>query len=77
VELLVATWITRLTLIGALLVGWISLASGLSMVDVAIRIALASFVLTFAGRQIMGWLETPEQRMVRLRMSRARQRAKK
>lgn len=76
-ELLVATWITRLTLIGALLVGWISLASGLSMVDVAIRIALASFVLTFAGRQIMGWLETPEQRMLRLRSARTRGRAKK
>ncbi len=76
-ELLVATWITRLTLIGALLVGWISLAAGLSMVDVAIRIALASFVLTFAGRQIMGWLETPEQRVLRLRMSRTRRRAKK
>jgi hypothetical protein len=76
-ELLVATWTTRLTLFGALLVGWISLAAGLSMVDVAIRIALASFVLTFAGRQIMGWLETPAQRMLRLRLSRTRKRARK
>jgi len=76
-ELLVATWTTRLTLIGALLVGWISLASGLSMVDVAMRITLASFALTLAGRQIMGWLETPEQRMLRLRLSRTRKRAKK
>ena len=76
-ELLVATWTTRLTLFGALLVGWISFASGLSMVDVAMRITLASFVLTLAGRQIMGWLETPEQRMLRLRVSRVRKRAKK
>jgi hypothetical protein len=76
-ELLVATWTTRLTLFGALLVGWISFASGLSMVDVAIRIALAAFVLTFAGRQLIGWLETPEQRVVRLRVSRARRKAKK
>ena len=76
-ELLVATWTTRLTLFGALLVGWISLASGLSMVDVAMRITLASFALTLAGRQIMGWLETPEQRMLRLRLSRTRKRAKK
>jgi hypothetical protein len=75
-ELLVATWTTRLTLFGALLVGWMSIASGATMVDVATRIALASFVLTFAGRQIMGWLETPEQRMLRLRISRNRTRSK-
>jgi hypothetical protein len=76
-ELLVATWTTRLTLFGALLVGWISLTSGLSMVDVAMRITLASFVLTLAGRQILGWLETPEQRVLRLRLARTRKRAKK
>lgn len=75
-ELLVATWTTRLTLLGALLVGWMSISSGASMVEMATRIALTSFVLTFAGRQIMGWLETPEQRMVRLRLSRVRKRAK-
>lgn len=76
-ELLVATWTTRLALVGALLVGWISLAAGATMLDVAIRIALAAFVLTYAGRLIMGWLETPEQKMLRLRSRRsARKRAK-
>ena len=76
-ELLVATWTTRLALVGALLVGWISLAAGATMLDVAIRLALAAFVLTYAGRLIMGWLETPEQKMLRLRSGRsARKRAK-
>jgi hypothetical protein len=74
-ELLVATWTTRLALVGALLVGWISLASGATMLDVAIRIALAAFILTYAGRLLMGWLETPEQKMLRLRASRTSRRA--
>ncbi len=76
-ELLVATWTTRLALVGALLVGWISLAAGATMLDVAIRVALAAFVLTYAGRLIMGWRETPEPKMLRLRSRRAtRKRAK-
>jgi hypothetical protein len=73
-ELLVATWSVRLALVGSLLVGWISIASGVGMIDVAVRGGLTAFVLTFAGRQIMGWLETPEQRMLRLRARRTRKR---
>lgn len=76
-ELLVATWTARLALVGALLVGWISIASGATMLDVAIRIAIAAFVLTYAGRLLMGWLETPEQKMLRMRASRAKKRSKK
>ena len=76
-ELLVATWTIRLALVGALLVGWISLAAGATMLDVAIRIAVAALVLTYAGRLMMGWLETPEQKMLRLRLSRSRRRTKK
>ncbi|MFN8629854.1 MAG: hypothetical protein U0838_05880 [Chloroflexota bacterium] len=76
-ELLVATWTTRLALVGALLVGWISLAAGATMLEVAMRIALAAFVLTTAGLMLMGWLETPEQKMLRLRAGRSRKRSKK
>jgi hypothetical protein len=76
-ELLIATWTVRLALVGALLVGWISLASGATMIDMAIRIALAAFVLTYAGRLMMGWLETPEQKMLRMRVGRSSKRAKK
>jgi hypothetical protein len=76
-ELLVAAWTARLALVGALLVGWISLAAGATMLDVAIRVAIAAFVLTYAGRLLIGWLETPEQKMLRLRASRSSQRPKK
>ena len=76
-ELLVATWTARLALVGALLVGWISLAAGATMIEVAVRIALAAFLLTYAGRFLMGWLETPEQKMLRLRAGRSRRRSKK
>jgi hypothetical protein len=76
-ELLIATWTVRLALVGALLVGWISLASGATMIDVAVRVAMAAFVLTYAGRLMMGWLETPEQKMLRLRAGRSRKRSKK
>jgi hypothetical protein len=76
-ELLIATWTVRLALVGALLVGWISLASGATMIDVAVRVAMAAFVLTYAGRLMMGWLETPEQKLLRLRAGRSRKRSKK
>jgi hypothetical protein len=73
-ELLVATWTIRLTFLGMLIVGWLTLSAGLGMIDVVIRVALVAFVLLFAGRQALGWLETPEQRMARLRASRSRKR---
>ena len=73
-ELLVATWAVRLSLIGGLVVGWVSMAMGLGMIDVAVRVGLTAFVLTFAGRQLIGWLETPEQRMLRMRVKREKQR---
>ena len=73
-ELLVATWTVRLTFVAMLVVGWITLSSGLGMLDVVIRAALAAFVLLFAGRQALGWLETPEQQLARLRAKRARKR---
>lgn len=71
-ELLVATWTVRLALVGALLVGGISLASGVGPVDLAVRAGLTAFLLTLLGRQAMGWLETPEQKLVRLRQAQAR-----
>ena len=73
-ELLVATWSVRLSLIGGLAVGWVSLAMGLGMIDVAVRVGLTAFILTFTGRQLVGWLETPEQRMLRMRVKRAKKR---
>jgi hypothetical protein len=74
VELLVATWTVRLTFVAVLVVGWVTVSSGLGMLDVVIRTALVAFVLLFAGRQALGWLETPEQKLARLRAKRAKTR---
>ena len=69
-ELLVATWTVRLTLIGALGVAVLSLSAGATIVDAANRAAITAFVFTFAGRWLIGALETPEQRIARLRSRR-------
>src|SRR5829696_8945196 len=66
-ELLVATWSVRLALIGALTVVGISLAAGSLLPDAVIRAAFVAFVFTFGGRMLIGLLETPEQRLARLR----------
>jgi hypothetical protein len=73
-ELLVATWTIRLTLVGMLITGWVTLSSGLGLLDVVIRAAVVAFVLLFAGRQALGWLETPEQKLARMAAARRRTR---
>lgn len=70
-ELLVATWTLRLALVGSVAVAGVSLSSGASLIDAVDRAVLAAFALTFLGRQLIGWLETPEQRMLRLRARRS------
>ncbi len=75
-ELLVAGWVARLTLFAALLVGGLSLQAGLGPLDAALRAAFAAFVFTTAGRIAISLLETPEQRLLRLRAKRERARAK-
>jgi hypothetical protein len=69
-ELLVATWTLRLALVGAVAVAAVSLSAGAGLIDAVDRAVLAAFALTFLGRQLIGWLETPEQRMLRLRARR-------
>jgi hypothetical protein len=76
-ELLVASWTVRLALVGMLVVGWISLSAGIGVLDTVIRAALTAFVLLFAGRQILGFLETPEQKIARMRARRAGKAKKK
>lgn len=73
-ELLVATWTIRLTFVAVLVVGWIGVSSGLGLLDVVVRTALAAFILLFAGRQALNWLETPEQKLARLRARRTKSR---
>ena len=71
-ELLVATWTVRLALVSALAVGGISLSAGAVLGDSILRAAFAAFVFTLAGRLLIGFLETPDQRMRRLRGERAK-----
>ena len=75
-ELLVATWTVRLAFISAVAVAGISLSSGSLVVDAVLRAAVAAFVFTFAGRILIGVLETPDQRMRRLRLERAKRLSK-
>jgi hypothetical protein len=69
-ELLVATWTLRLSLVGALAVGAISLSAAAPVIEAVDRAVITAFALTFLGRQLIGWLETPQQRMLRLRARR-------
>lgn len=69
-ELLVATWTLRLALVASLAVAGISLSAGSTVVEAVDRSVIAAFAFTFLGRLFIGWLETPEQRMLRLRARR-------
>ena len=71
-ELLVATWTLRIALLGALVVGWLTVSAGGTPVDAVDRAALAAFAFTFLGRKLIVWLETPEQKMQRLRARRGK-----
>jgi len=75
-ELLVATWSVRLALLAALAVGGISISAGSPVLDAVERSIGVAFVFTLVGRQLIGLLETPQQRMLRLRARRNAKRAK-
>jgi hypothetical protein len=76
-ELLVAGWTVRLTLLAAVVVGGLTLQAGLGPLEAAIRAAFAAALFTSAGRIAIGLLETPEQRLLRLRARRERERARR
>lgn len=69
-ELLVATWTLRLALVASLAVAWISLSVGATVIEAVDRSVIAALAFTLLGRLLIGWLETPEQRMLRLRARR-------
>lgn len=74
-ELLVATWTLRVSLVASVAVAAVSISVGTTVIEAVDRAVIAAFALTFLGRQLIGWLETPEQRMVRLRAKRESARA--
>jgi hypothetical protein len=69
-ELLVATWALRLALVAAAAVGLVSWWAGATPVEAVDRAALTAAVFTLGGRWLMDVLETPEQRIARLRAER-------
>lgn len=75
-ELLVATWTLRLALVGSLAVAAISVSAGATIIDAVERAVVAAFALTLLGRLLIGWLQTPEQRMLKLRRRREAARRK-
>jgi predicted lipid-binding transport protein (Tim44 family) len=75
-ELLVATWTLRLALVGSMAVAAISISAGATIIDAVERAVIAAFALTLLGRMLIGWLQTPEQRMLKLRRRREAARRK-
>jgi hypothetical protein len=75
-ELLVATWTLRVAVLAACAVGAASISAGTPVVDSVDRGIAVAVVFTFAGRQLMGFLEPPERRLLRLRKKRQARRTK-
>jgi hypothetical protein len=76
-ELLVATWTMRVAIVAALAVGYVSYEAGAATLDCVDRALAAAVAFLIAGRLLIGWLEPPEKKMLRMRIKRARKRAKK
>ena len=75
-ELLVATWTMRVAIVAALAVGFVSYQAGAAMIDCVDRALAAAVAFLIAGRMLIGWLEPPEKKMLRMRIKRAKKRAK-
>ena len=70
-ELLVATWSVRLAMLGAVAAGGLSLSVGATPIEAVGRAAAAAFTFTLGGRLLLARLETPDQRLHRLRAARS------
>jgi hypothetical protein len=75
-ELLVATWTMRMAIVAALAVGFVSYQAGAPTLDCVDRSLAAAVAFLFAGRMLIGWLEAPEKKMMRMRIKRAKKRSK-
>jgi hypothetical protein len=75
-DLLIATWTLRVSIIAALAVGVASYSAGAPVVACVDRAMAAAVVFTLAGRLLMGWLDPPERKMLRMRKRREAHRSK-
>ncbi len=76
-QLLVATWTLRISVVAALAVGGVSYQAGAPALDCVDRALAAAVGFTLAGRWLLGWLEPPEVRMLKMRKRREARRSKK
>ena len=75
-ELFIATWTLRIAIVAALAVGGVSFQSGASAIDCVDRALATAVGFTLAGRLLVGWLEPPERKMMRMRKRRDAKRSK-
>jgi hypothetical protein len=75
-ELLVATWTMRIAIVAAAAVGFVSYQAGAASIDCVDRALASAVAFTLAGRWLIGWLEPPEKKMLRMRIKRAKKRSK-
>jgi hypothetical protein len=75
-QLLVSTWTLRIATVAALAVGIVSYQAGAPEIDSVDRALATAVAFTLAGRWLLGWLEPPEVRMLRMRKRRESKRAK-
>ena len=75
-ELFIATWTLRASIVAALAVGGVSYQAGAPAVDCVDRALAVAVGFTLAGRLLVGWLEPPEAKMLRQRKRREARRAK-
>ena len=76
-DLFVATWTLRIAVASALAVGFFSYQSGAGLMDCVDRALAAAVAFTLAGRFVLGWLEPPEVKMMRMRKKREARRKKR
>ena len=75
-QLLVATWTLRIAIVAAFAVGGVSYQAGASTIDCVDRALAAAVGFPLAGRLLLGWLEPPELKMLKMRKRRQDKRAR-
>jgi hypothetical protein len=75
-NLLIATWTLRFSIVAALAVGGASYSAGAPAVECMDRALAAAVLFTLGGRWLMGWMEPPEQKMLRRRKRREARKSK-
>jgi hypothetical protein len=75
-QLLVSTWTMRLATVAAGVIGFVSYQAGTPVIECVDRALAVAVGFTLGGRFLLGWLEPPEVRMLKMRRRRELKRAK-